>query len=68
MQECTTGKLHGALLKLCSLESVVKGRLEQVGFKVFLDQTEYVAGLDLQRETKRQVAKSRQIVILDWLG
>src|SRR4051794_30955712 len=29
----------------------IKDRLEQAGFRVFLDQTEYVAGDDLRRET-----------------
>src|SRR5215831_1925169 len=42
----------------------VKERLEQAGFRVFLDQTEYVAGADLRRETRRQVAKSRKIVVI----
>ena len=36
----------------------LKQRLEQAGFRVFLDQTEYVAGVDLRRETRRQVMKS----------
>ena len=42
----------------------LKRRLDQAGFKVFLDQTEYVAGLDLRRETKRHVEKSRQVVVV----
>lgn len=42
----------------------LKERLEQAGFRVFLDQTEYVAGADLRRETRRQVLKSRKIVII----
>ena len=42
----------------------LKERLEQAGFHVFLDQTEYVAGLDLRRETRRQVVKSRKIVVI----
>ena len=42
----------------------VKERLEQAGFRVFLDQTEYVAGADLRRETRRQVVKSRKIVVI----
>lgn len=42
----------------------LKERLEQAGFRIFLDQTEYVAGMDLRRETKRQVTKSRRIVVI----
>jgi tetratricopeptide (TPR) repeat protein len=42
----------------------LKERLEQAGFRVFLDQTEYVAGDDLRRETRRQVVKSRKIVVI----
>jgi tetratricopeptide (TPR) repeat protein len=42
----------------------LKERLEQAGFRVFLDQTEYVAGADLRRETRRQVVKSRKIVVI----
>src|SRR3954454_20647699 len=42
----------------------LKERLEQAGFRVFLDQTEYVAGADLRRETRRQVVKSRNIVVI----
>jgi tetratricopeptide (TPR) repeat protein len=42
----------------------IKERLEHAGFRVFLDQTEYVAGEDLRRETRRQVVKSRKIVIV----
>ena len=42
----------------------LKERLEQAGFRVFLDQTEYVAGVDLRRETRRQVIKSRKIVVV----
>ena len=42
----------------------LKRRLERAGFRVFLDQTDYVAGLDLRRETRRQVIKSRQFVIV----
>jgi hypothetical protein len=42
----------------------LKERLEQAGFRVFLDQTEYVAGEDLRRETRRQVVKSRKIVVI----
>jgi hypothetical protein len=42
----------------------LKERLEQAGFRVFLDQTEYVAGLDLRRETQRQVLKSRKIIVV----
>ena len=42
----------------------LKERLEHAGFRVFLDQTEYVAGADLRRETRRQVLKSRKIVVI----
>jgi tetratricopeptide (TPR) repeat protein len=42
----------------------IKERLDQAGFRVFLDQTEYVAGDDLRRETRRQVVKSRKIVVI----
>src|SRR5262245_11779841 len=42
----------------------VKERLEQAGFHVFLDQTEYVPGTNLSRETGRQVRKSRSIVLV----
>src|SRR5262249_3475570 len=42
----------------------LKEQLEQAGFRVFLDQTEYVAGDDLRRETRRQVVKSRKIVVI----
>jgi TIR domain len=42
----------------------LKGRLEEAGFKVFLDQADYTAGMDLRRETNRQVRKSRTIVIV----
>jgi TIR domain len=42
----------------------LKERLEQAGFRVFIDQTEYVAGEDLRRETRRQVVKSRKIVVI----
>jgi tetratricopeptide (TPR) repeat protein len=46
----------------------LKERLEQAGFRVFLDQTEYVAGADLRRETRRQVLKSRKIVVIARAG
>ncbi len=42
----------------------LKDRLERAGFRVFLDQTEYVAGADLRRETRRQVLKSCKIVVI----
>ena len=42
----------------------IRDRLEQAGFRVFLDQTEYVAGLDLRKETRRQVLKSRKLVVI----
>jgi tetratricopeptide (TPR) repeat protein len=46
----------------------LKERLEQAGFRVFLDQTEYVAGADLRRETRRQVLKSKKIVVIGRAG
>lgn len=46
----------------------IKERLDQAGFRVFLDQTEYVAGADLRRETRRQVVKSRKIVVVGRYG
>jgi tetratricopeptide (TPR) repeat protein len=46
----------------------LKERLEHAGFRVFLDQTEYVAGADLRRETRRQVVKSRKIVVIGRAG
>jgi tetratricopeptide (TPR) repeat protein len=46
----------------------LKERLTQAGFRVFLDQTEYVAGLDLRRETRRQVSKSRKLVVVARAG
>jgi WD40 repeat protein len=39
-------------------------RLEQVGFKVFLDVSEYAPGMDLPRETVRQVKKSRKLLVV----
>ena len=39
-------------------------RLQQVGFKVFLDVSEYAAGTDLRRETLRQVKKSRKLLLV----
>src|SRR5262249_7776400 len=42
----------------------LKQRLEEAGFKVFLDQADYTAGMDLRRETHRQVRKSRKIVVV----
>src|SRR5262245_27736575 len=46
----------------------LKDRLEEAGFKVFLDQTGYAAGMDLRRETSRQVRKSRKVVIVGRSG
>lgn len=46
------------------LPNQLKERLTQAGFHVFLDQTEYVAGMDLRRETRRQVSKSRKLVVI----
>src|SRR5262245_10278221 len=42
----------------------LKTRLESAGFKIFLDQTDYVAGVDLRRETRRQVIKSKKLVVV----
>jgi WD40 repeat protein len=42
----------------------LKSRLQLAGFKVFLDQSEYVPGIDLRRETRRQVAKSAKMVVI----
>lgn len=42
----------------------LKERLEETGFKVFLDQTEYAPGADLRRETRRQVEKSQKLVVI----
>ena len=42
----------------------LKARLEQAGFKVFLDQTEFVPGIELRREARRQLAKTSTIVVL----
>lgn len=38
--------------------------LARSGFKVFLDETGYVPGTDLRRETRRMVKRSRQIIIV----
>jgi tetratricopeptide (TPR) repeat protein len=38
--------------------------LEDAGFKVFLNQKEYVAGLSLPKETRRQVRKSKKLVLI----
>jgi tetratricopeptide (TPR) repeat protein len=46
----------------------LKERLNQAGFRVFLDQTDYVAGMHLVRETKRQVTKSRRVVVVGRLN
>lgn len=46
----------------------LKQRLAHAGFRVFLDQSEYVAGLDLRRETRRQVSKSRKLVVVARAG
>jgi hypothetical protein len=42
----------------------LKERLEQAGFRIFLDQTECVAGNDLRRETRRQAVKSCKNVVI----
>ena len=42
----------------------LKQRLEQAGFRTFLDQAEYVPGTNLSRETGRQVRKSRSIIVV----
>jgi tetratricopeptide (TPR) repeat protein len=46
----------------------LKERLALAGFRVFLDQSEYVAGLDLRGETRRQVSKSRKLVVVARAG
>jgi tetratricopeptide (TPR) repeat protein len=47
-----------------NLPALLQGRLEESGFRVFLDQSGYVVGTDLRRETGRQVRKSRKLVVL----
>lgn len=42
----------------------LKSRLSELGFTVFLDLSEYVAGSDLRRETGRHVGKSSRVVIV----
>jgi hypothetical protein len=42
----------------------LRDRLEKVGFKVFLDVSEYAAGIDLRRDTVRQITKSRKLLIV----
>lgn len=44
--------------------SRLKTRLEEPGFKVFLDQTEYAAGENLRRSTRRCVKKSSKFVVV----
>jgi tetratricopeptide (TPR) repeat protein len=44
--------------------TALKGRLTDLGFTVFLDRSDYVAGLDLRRETKIQVGKSKKLVVV----
>jgi len=46
-----------------SYPAQLRAELELHGFKVFLDQTEYVAGIDLRRETWRQIRKSKKVVV-----
>ncbi len=43
---------------------LLKERLERAGFRVFLDQTDYAPGTNLSRETRRQVLKSKVIVVV----
>ncbi len=52
---------HGDGLKL---PARLQERLTDIGFRVFLDQTDYVPGIDLRRETRRQVLKSKTIVLI----
>ena len=47
-----------------TLPQELETRLEEAGFNVFLDQSEYAPGMDLRRETRRQVRKSKHIVVL----
>ena len=42
----------------------LKERLEKAGFRAFFDQTDYVPGADLPVETRRQVRKSRSLVVI----
>jgi WD40 repeat protein len=42
----------------------LKEHLQQAGFKIFLDVSEYAAGTDLRRETIRQVSKSRKLLVV----
>jgi TIR domain len=42
----------------------IEERLEQSGFSVFLDQMEYIAGDGLRWETRREVVKSREILMI----
>jgi tetratricopeptide (TPR) repeat protein len=46
------------------LPCTLKDRLTQAGFHVCLDQTDYVAGMDLTRETRRQVSRSRKLIVV----
>jgi tetratricopeptide (TPR) repeat protein len=39
-------------------------RLKQLGFKVFLDKTEYVAGVDLRQATVRRVSMSQKLIVI----
>lgn len=42
----------------------LRDNLQHIGFRVFLDQTDFVAGDNLRRETRRQVVKSRKIIVI----
>src|SRR6266481_6135929 len=46
----------------------IKERLEQAGFSVFLDQTEYIDGDGFRQETRRQVVKSRKNLMIGRSG
>lgn len=47
-----------------NLPFALKGALEAKRFRIFLDQTDYVPGIDLRAETKRQVRKSKKLVVV----
>lgn len=44
--------------------AALNGRLKQLGFKVFLDKTEYVAGVDLRQATVRRVSMSQKLIVI----
>jgi hypothetical protein len=46
----------------------LKTQLEQLGFKVFLDSEGFSPGIDLHRETRRQIAKSSKLIVVGRTG